>query len=320
MTRSARPSSLPRRRAFRALLAGAALPMVLACASTTVDPPSREAARRAAEELLATDRSFSAAAAHTDLVTGLTAMMALDVTMPTPGRGLVEGRTAVAEVLRADTLHATSHATWSPVRAGVSADRTHGFTIGTMDVVRAGGARVPGKYLAYWVRRDDGWRVAAFRRVRRPDGMVDTTPLPPLLPAAATRREARDAERALEEARASLAQAERDFSARAQVVGIGPAFEEFGDAEAMHVNGPDADFVRGTAAIARVVSAGVAEGTSPVTWYPLRTIVAASGDFGVTLGHIEFRTPGPDGAARPPFPYFTIWRRDAAGTWRYIAE
>lgn len=52
-----------------------------------------------------------------------------------------------------------------------------------------------------------------------------------------------------------------------------------------------------------------------------RPIVAASGDFGVTIGHIIPNAPGADGKPQPGRPFFTTWRRDSVTSpWRYIAE
>jgi hypothetical protein len=64
-----------------------------------------------------------------------------------------------------------------------------------------------------------------------------------------------------------------------------------------------------------------------VSWGPEKTIIAASGDFGVTIGYIVRNQPGADPstssgqvASPPGQPFFTIWRKDADGAWRYIAE
>ena len=76
--------------------------------------------------------------------------------------------------LRAVPANATSRIEWAPVRGGVSADGAHGFTFGYMTQRRADGTRAPLKYLAYWVRRPEGWRVAVYRRVRRPDADAPT--------------------------------------------------------------------------------------------------------------------------------------------------
>ena len=65
-----------------------------------------------------------------------------------------------------------------------------------------------------------------------------------------------------------------------------------------------------------------------MNWGPEKTIIAASGDFGVTIGYIVRNKPGADpstgsgqdGKIPPGQPFFTIWRKDAGGVWRYIAE
>jgi ketosteroid isomerase-like protein len=297
-----------------------AVVLLPACVTVRVETPAQDAARRVADELLAADRAFSDSSARTDLVSGVTAMLAADAMMPVPGTGFAEGRGQIADALRRDTLNATSRARWTPVRAGISADGTHGFTIGLFDVTRADGTRLPGKYLAYWVKGAEGWRVAVWRRTPRAAGPVDTTLIAPALPRAL--RAAGVNAAMLEVHRASLAQAERDFSAEAQRIGIGPAFARFGSADAMHLGGrADTGFVRGNAAIARSVSQGVAEGTSPVHWGPDRVIVAGSGDLGVSIGYIRAHAPGADGQPRPPYPFFTVWRRaDERAPWRYVAE
>lgn len=279
--------------------------------------------QRAAAELLAADRAFAAASAQTDLVSGISAIFADDVIMPAPGTGMgfAEGKEAAAAQLRRDPLNATSRATWTAIRAGVSADGTHGYTLGFLDVVRADGSRAPGKYLAYWVKTPAGWRAAVYRRVPRPAGPVDSSFAGFLLPTAPSG--ARDA--LLNTAdRASLAQAESEFSALATAIGLGPAFERTGDPQAMHIGGgPNVpDVVRGNVAISRNVGEGLPEGSSPVIWAAdHRTIVAPSGDLGVSIGFIRSKAPGPDSAERPPFPFFTIWRRAGVNApWKYIAE
>jgi len=65
-----------------------------------------------------------------------------------------------------------------------------------------------------------------------------------------------------------------------------------------------------------------------VNWGPEKTIIAPSGDFGVTIGYIVRNTPAADpskgtaqGGTSPGQPFFTIWRRSSPDApWRYIAE
>ena len=262
-----------------------ALLLLSACGVMRVEAPSQTALRSAAEDLLDADRGFSSAAASTDLVTGVSAMFAADVIVPVPGAGFADGLEAAGNVLRRDTLNATSRASWRPVRAGVSADRLHGFTIGYFEVVRADGTVVPGKYLADWIKGADGWRVAVWRRTRRPDGPTDTTTFAHSLPERSV--EVTTDSTTLSSHRETLAQAERDCSSEAQVIGIGPAFAKFGRADAMHLGAPaNSGFVVGSDSIAASVQLGTPAGTSPVTWGPERVMVASSGDLGISIGYI----------------------------------
>lgn len=274
----------------------------------------------AVAELLAADRTFSAASAHTTMLDGLTAMMAADVIMPVPGRGFADGTAAVRAEFARDTLNATSRAEWTPIRCGVSADGTHGFTYGFITVRRADGSAVPGKYLAYWVKGADGWRVAAYKRTRRAPGEVDTALRPAAAPRAmvAVARDAGVVRAHLE----SVMQVERDFAAEAQVIGLGPAFVKYGSADAMNLGGANTPgFTFGNAAIAESVSAGSPPASSAVNWGPDRALVASSGDLGITFGFITPNAEPAAGQEKPRFPFFTVWRRAAPGApWRYVAE
>jgi ketosteroid isomerase-like protein len=292
----------------------------LACARPPRSPaPLSLSPQAAVDELLAADRAYSAASARTDVVTGLTAMFADDVVMPVPGGGFAEGAAKAADALRATSDNARSRIEWVPVRGGIAADGQHGFTFGYMTLHRPDSTRVPLKYLAYWVRRPEGWRVAVYKRGRRPEGEVSLALRPPALPPRMV-RPLGDAETA--RFRESLDRAERDFSQRAQVVGLGPAFTEYGSADAVNMGGPnDTAFVVGAEAIGRVVSAGGPPTGSPVSWAPDRVIVASSGDLGVTIGMIRPNAPAANGAPAAGIPFFTIWRRATArDPWRYVAE
>jgi len=272
----------------------------------------------AVDELLAADRAFAAASAGTDLVSGLSAMFADDVVIPMPPGQFVDGKAAVVAALRANADNLTSRTEWTPVRAGISADARHGFTFGYMTIRRKDGDDLPLKYLSYWVKQPAGWRVAAFKRSRANAAPPLRSPIAPALPERIVEPTG-DAAR-LAAAKASLDQAERAFSKEAQRIGLGPAFAQFGSADAINLGRPDdAAIVTGAANIARMVGEGLAEGTSPVSWAPERVIVASSGDLGVTIGWIVPNMPTPDQPARNQF--FTIWRRETlTAPWRYIAE
>jgi len=272
--------------------------------------------QHAADELLAADRAFAAASAKTDLVGGLSAMFASDVAMMAPGE-IAYGATKAADALKANPANAGAKAVWTPARIGLSADGAHGFTAGVMSITRADGTTNAAKYLSYWRKDPAGWRVLVYKRVPAQAALpVETVSY--VLPKQLVAPKSTAAE--LDRDRDSLADAERSFSRDAQTMGIGPAFTQYGSPDAINLFTPEAKmFVMGSEAIGEAVGAGQPPNFSPVTWGPDKTIIAASGDFGVTIGYIVPKTPRE--GAPPRQAFFTIWRRDAASApWRYIAE
>jgi ketosteroid isomerase-like protein len=279
-------------------------------------PLRAESARANVAALLEADRAFSAAAANApNIPDAFAAMFDEEVVVPLPGRGHLIGRDAVMEAYRASTSFREGTISWSPIRGGISADGTQGFTLGYLDVSAGPPERRNRKYLAYWVRRPHGWRVVAYRLLPRPAGEVATAMLQPSLPGFSAVPSANAAH--IESGRASLAAAEQAFSDRAQQVGLRVAFREFGRSDAVNMSeGPG--FAIGLDAVVAHFPEG--EATSPLRWSTERSFVASSGDLGVSIGTIHSNAPAVEG--RPSStPFFTVWRRDRPGApWRYVAE
>jgi ketosteroid isomerase-like protein len=273
--------------------------------------------RQIADELLTADRAFAAASAKTNLVTGLSAMFAAEVVLPHPN-GLADGFDKAVEALKANPVNAGAKIEWTPARVGISGDGRHGFTAGFMTMHRADGTAAPLKYLAYWERKPEGWRVLAYKRGQAraaPPAMALSYALPQQIV-----EPSKDAA-AVERNRESLAERERAFSRDAQQIGMRAAFTQYGSPDAINLGGPDTPtWLMGNAAIGAGVGGDRPETGSPVSWGPDKTIVAGSGDFGVTIGFIVPNAPGPDGKPQRALPFFTIWRKDGDGVWRYIAE
>lgn len=268
------------------------------------------------DELLATDRSFSKAASGQTVLTSLLPMFADDVLLPL-GSAFVEGKIGAEEAFRQNPDNLTARVEWTPIRGGVSADGRHGFTFGYMTVKKADGTTVPMKYLAYWVRQKDGWRVMTYRRRPRPEGHVSMELMSPSLPARMVPADLTAA--TIEQHRESLAAAERAFSDEAQKIGLGAAFTRYGREDAINLGGPkEVGFVVGSAAIGRAVGEGTPTNSSPVSWAAdHKVVVATSGDLGVTFGFIRSN----EKKEQPPIAFFTIWRRETPSSpWRYIAE
>jgi ketosteroid isomerase-like protein len=295
----------------------------LAAAACSPPPPGDAGPQRTAEsvvtDLLAADRAFARASAQSDVVSGLSAMFADDVTIPFPERGFVHGRDAAVEALRSNPDNANSTFDWSPIRGGVSADGQHGFTFGCMTMRGPGAATQPHKYLAYWIKGAAGWRVAVARWRPSAEGNCTPASMPPALPARMVPVNP-DAAEVAAFAR-SLADAERAFSDEAQRIGLSAAFARHGSPDAVNM-GPATDpgFVVGADAIGRAVGGSGPTDSSPVEWSADRVLVASSGDLGVTIGMIRIHAPTGE-AAPPPIPFFTIWRRSSTTEpWRYVAE
>ena len=292
--------------------------LALACAMPVQAAPMREAVQpkspaAAVADLLSADRAFSSAAASSDLVSGLSAMFDDQVVMPAPDATFARGKQAAVAVLKSNPANAGAKAEWAPVRGGISADGEHGFTFGYMTIRQEGKPERQTKYLSYWIKRPEGWRVVAYKRVPKPEGQ-GTAPLEPLVPAKLV-RPAKDPALA-DRLGKSLAAAEQSFSDEAQKIGLGAAFRKYGRPDAMNM-GRDAAFRIGAEAIGSDMGT---DPTSPLNWSADQAIVASSGDLGVTIGMIRSNAPPP--AGRPAaVPFFTIWYRPSATEpWRYVAE
>ena len=283
---------------------------------TLLMPAVAIAQQKEVDELLAADRAYSAASAKTDLVSGLTAMFARSVIMPVPGPAakFAEGVPAVTEALRANPANAQSKVEWTPIRGGVSADGQHGFTFGYMTIHRGDGTDAPAKYLAYWTKENGAWKVAAYKRAGRPAGEVSLALMAPSLPEKIVAPTTDST--VISGFATALAAAEKSFSDEAAVIGLGPAFEKYGRADAMNI-GREPSFTFGNVEIAKGVSPTPTQPSQLVWGADYRAIVASSGDLGVSIGFIRNRAE----PASAPFPFFTIWRRDnPTAPWRYIAE
>lgn len=300
-----------------AALVFAAVAPVLACCAVNPPAPIAELQhpQAVANELLAADREFAAQAVDKPIVAALPAMFDDQVIMPLPTGSFATGKEAVITALGANPLNVVGKAQWAPVRAGISADGTQGFTYGFMTIREDGKPDRRAKYLAYWVKGPNGWRVAAYKRAQSVPGDVQAELRPAALPPRLV-QPATDPPM-IEAHRASLAATERAFSDRAQLVGLGPAFVEFGSEDAMNMGqGPGFQF--GNRAIGGDMPP---DPKSPVVWAPDQgTLVASSGDLGVTWGYIRPLAPRPAGQPQQS-AFFTVWHRATPqAPWRYIAE
>lgn len=263
------------------------------------------------DELLAADRAFAAAAAHKAASASLTAMFDADIVFTTERGKLFRGSTAAIDAIASEPAMTHAQLSWQPVRGGVSADGLHGFSYGFMSAVAPDGQAQPFKYLAYWVKRPEGWRVTGYKYARRPAGEVPAQPLEPIQP----KRAARFDPAGSDHYAPGLAAAEKGFSDDAQTIGLAAAFARHGGPESMNL-GREPGFILGSHNIARKLFGAPTPG-SPIEWSSDGVLVASSGDLGLSWGHIRLKNAAPQRSAA----FFTIWHRESPDEpWRYIAE
>ena len=297
--------------------------LATACGREPKTPPAAEApatandtAIAAVDALLDVDRQYSRQAAGREFVDALSAMMDADVVTAVPPGVWADGAAGWRTATVANPANTGARVEWFPIRGGISGDGLHGFTYGYLTVHPRDSAAIEMKYLSYWVKGPQGWRVAAYRRGRRAAGPIDSTLRPPSLPSRIVAPTG-DAG-VIADLVVSLRQAEQAFSDAAQKIGLGPAFRTFGAPDAMNMGGPaSASFVFGPDDIAAVVADSIPSSPSSVVWNADRVIIASSGDLGITVGVIHEKTD-PNGRG---FPFFTVWRRGGPDQpWRYVAE
>ena len=101
--------------------------------------------------------------------------------------------------------------------------------------------------------------------------------------------------------------AERAFAARAGEINWVPAFREY--------VAPDGQTIgeHGYESAPQSLAETPDDGNHNLFWWPAFAGIARSGDIGFTTGPASF-----DEARTPRIYYFTIWRRQADGSWKWI--
>jgi ketosteroid isomerase-like protein len=289
----------------------------LSPSAATSRPVAPHTPESVAQSLLQADRAWSAASGHLRFRDALSAMFSDGVMMPARD-GILMGRAAVLGAFATSPDTAATLA-WTPVKVGLSADGQHGFTVGFLHMTQPNGSRTTAKYLAYWIRENAMWKVAAWRRRPMSAAVTDSALLSPVLPSrlvAPVRDEALIASH-----RRALMAAEQGFSDEASRIGVGAAFALLGDSSAVNAGAPtDAHFIVGPQAIARAVAGGQPlNAPSTIVWSADTALVASSGDLGITFGVI--RPKQPVAGASGGVAFFTIWRKSSPNApWRYVAE
>jgi ketosteroid isomerase-like protein len=296
------------------LIAG--LLLSIGCLATPGPVCGQAPAQRRAE-LLQQAHAAGELARNSSFVAALAARFAPAGVHLAPGAGLFRGPSGARAWLERDTLNTRSVARWTVLRHDVSADGRDGYTYGYFDVIRPSGDSLPGKYHAYWRRSEAGqWQILAFARGRRAPG-----PVAQEFPAALIPR-VPPPTRAVIDTTALYAELVATEGAFSDSVGVSVAagFGGFAAPDAAKLEG-GSEYVFGPQAVERLFADPPAGSLGPA-WSPEWGSVATSGDLGFTLGPAWRRVPGKvqTPPAVPGGRYFTIWKRQPDGTWRFLVD
>jgi hypothetical protein len=234
-----------------------------------------------------------------------------------PGPITARGPASVSQILLRDSLNASSRLRLQTIGGDVSRDGTDGFTYGYFDTFRANGDSLLGWYHAYWRREGGGdWKMLALVRRRRPPGTMSAPR--PIVAMKDSRcvepSRGADTVALLKEIMAS----DLAFSDSA-ATSVAAAFGAYAADDAAK-SGKESAFVYGKAAITELYTPPPPNG---LKWAPDLGTASRSGDFGFTVGGAGPRVVDPNAPPSNPATaghYFTIWRRDASGRWRYVID
>ncbi|RKH47381.1 DUF4440 domain-containing protein [Corallococcus sp. AB050B] len=312
------------KRMFAGALVVAALG-TLGCGGAKATGPGAEAAgtgtaRQSLEDsrasLRAAEQAMSDAAEKSGSAQAFADFVADDAVLLVDGEYAQKGKEAIRAWLAAHPLEAEGKVRWTPVRWDVSADGTLGYSLGNASVESGGtSVRPSGRYITAWKRQPDGqWRVvvavrnAAKTPMTPPAGFTPSSTLPLPEPRALVPAQV------LEEAKA----ADRAFSAQSTAEGMGKAFTAWAAEDAVLPQGSAGIF--GHDAVAKAYAPFTLDKID-LRWEPVLGDAAGSGDLAYTVGRAI--ATGKNEQGQPEVDhvkYLTVWRRQADGQWRYVAD
>lgn len=273
-------------------------------------------AEEAHDALLRADLARTDSVARLGFAPGLGAVFTVDIVYLRGGLPIVRGRSAVQAIIAAESLDRATSVRWQPVRAQASSDGHSGYSYGYA-VYGTPSTAAPSlrldRYIAYWRRESDGWKIAAYAET------YGAPPTPLVLPHDAVDSALADVPMSrtrgpLEDIRA----ADTEFSKAATRLGTGRAFGEFAADDAQIFSTPG-EFITGPQAISQAF--GPTTDDNKLVWHPVAGEVSKSGDLGYTVGNAVFTGRRADGAPEIRYSkYLTVWRRGRDGSWRYVVD
>ena len=231
-----------------------------------------------------------------------------------PGVDVLRGAAAARMPYLARYGGGSSYA-WRPLHALASSDGTFGCTVGfaafTSAADSAHASRI-GSYITCWRRAADGrWLIAGHQR-------TESAAAAPAM--AADAKYSRAPHSATERGSgAALTEAQDADAAFARMgrgpAGPGPAFAMYAADDAIFPGSIPAPY--GKAEIAKVFDDYPRERV--LAWDPTRDLGAAAGGLAFTIGNASNRLRA-DGTELTWSHYFTVWRKEPDGSWRWVLD
>jgi len=258
--------------------------------------------------LLARDRALAAAAIDRG-ATALLEALALDAPVNIPGEPIHRGVGDTRASFLKRYGDAGTHVEWTPQHAVASLDGRLGCTVGVTRMrVEGDTAKDPrgGRYITCWTTGTDGtWQVAAHARNGEAQGGPASALALDRPPHSATAARGTVTLRAIQDADAAFAKFAGDS-------GPAAAFAQYAADDAMLLGGRPVP-PRGPSEIRAVFAGGP---PSAYAWAPVRTLGAATGGLGFTIGESTVTQNGQVSRGK----YLTVWRQEGDGRWRYIFD
>ncbi|HXS92473.1 MAG TPA: hypothetical protein VN705_24155 [Steroidobacteraceae bacterium] len=294
----------------------AAFALTICCALAPLAANATHDADRNTESLLRAHDRFARELELNGPVDGFVPNLTNDVAYLHPGQEIITGRDATRTFLKTVYPQAKSvHTVLHRIAGQASADGSLGYTFGSLDETtapkNAPSVTTYGRFIAMWKKRDDGWRVQAFLRLNSgaplapvpADALIvdgADTVVHPGLPAAQ---------------RLEIAIADSRFADLSIDQGYTVAFTSYDMPESVIVTA--GSFFYNHAGVEFAWS-----GWTPaemLSWYPLRTEGAGSGDLGWSIGHGTYSFNDGQTEQLSYSKYLTVWVRTAAG-WRFLMD
>jgi hypothetical protein len=249
-------------------------------------------------------------------IDGFVPYLTSDVAYLYPGQEILTGRDATRTLLKSVyTAPKTVKTTLHRIAAQSSLDGTLGYTVGWFEETaapkNAPAVTTYGRYIAMWRNRDHEWKVQGFLRlasaaalpaVPQDAQIVDGVSVvsDPGLPAAE---------------RLEITTADSRFADLSIDQGYTVAFTSYDMPESVIVTG--GNFYYNHAGVEFAWS-----GWTPaeqLSWYPLRSEAAASGDLGWSIGHGTYALSDGQNVQKSYSKYLTVWVHTANG-WRFLMD